>query len=473
MNAMSGISETLEIRFKHLMTFELPWAFCHALGDYLYYVMSVPVLKQVVDREFKKRLGEYAEIDVLENQTLSEMRGAKKTLLKIIEERKIDVSKFTPSPLMLTVSEDKHTMLDELERFEMGKISVGGFHSDYLENYLFDIAVNISKLGYVDDLKEFTVSDSEYGTYQSEINGHDIVRIFGGNTRGNFIFSETWPKRFQKVTAVGIARKHETWGAFEGLLKFWKAREEVIKNTNLDQIFINCLDDKRYPFQDSEAADIVGIAEDLKNITENSAMPESHLEYLRLNDLRIQVSTAHLELVQAASQKEELPKLDLTTMSKAIRNKKEQLRQQKIDDALDEIKAFMTEYRLDKLKRESDQQEDIGGKWWKTGSKPSYDRVARTIILEDRKCVIPPRAYNLQVICEKLFPPTRYIGESVQEYDAIRLFLKRKGKDVSPRAFYDAVEDLNGKIEATLKVVDMLKYQDSPCQVRVRKELFM
>ena len=111
--------------------------------------------------------------------------------------------------------------------FETGEISISGFYSDNLQRYLFDIAVNLLKLGYQKELEQFVVTPTEYGRYNDDVNGLNTNMRFGGNVRGNFIFTKTWPKRFEEERIVNAAREIEPWGAFEMLVKFWKARTEV------------------------------------------------------------------------------------------------------------------------------------------------------------------------------------------------------------------------------------------------------
>ncbi len=110
-------------------------------------------------------------------------------------------------------------------------------------------------------------------------------------------------------------------------------------------------------------------------------------------------------------------------------------------------------------------------RWWKNGSLPAYDAKTRKIKLEDREYEVPPRAYNQQILCEKLFPPKKELGEYLQQYEVDNILYKKKGGDVSGRAIYDASEELNTNLEKA-GLPKLFEGQESPCRVRINKELF-
>ena len=83
---------------------------------------------------------QYDELDRLENERLKELEISKKKLLKVIKDNEIDPNSLTTS--YNTFPLDKTNLLENLEAFEKGKISISGFRSDNIERYLFDIAAN-------------------------------------------------------------------------------------------------------------------------------------------------------------------------------------------------------------------------------------------------------------------------------------------------------------------------------------------
>ena len=203
--------------------------FFAGLGDYMDYVMSIPKLALVVKNQLDIRDVGYEKIRQIENQAIKELNVAKDKLLKIIKEKKIDPGTLNQdlSFIPAAPSGSKINILESLKMFETGEISISGFYSDNLQRYLFDIAVNLLKLGYQKELEQFVVTPTEYGRYNDDVNGLNTNMRFGGNVRGNFIFTKTWPKRFEEERIVNAAREIEPWGAFEMLVKFWKARTEV------------------------------------------------------------------------------------------------------------------------------------------------------------------------------------------------------------------------------------------------------
>ncbi len=112
------------------------------------------------------------------------------------------------------------------------------------------------------------------------------------------------------------------------------------------------------------------------------------------------------------------------------------------------------------------------GRWWKADSKPSYDPKSHKIKLEDREYEVPPRAYNQQILCEKLFSSNKAIGEYLNQLEIEGILYKKKGSGVSSRALYDAAEKLNEEVEKAMGVSEMFEGQESPCRVRINKSLF-
>jgi hypothetical protein len=465
-------NQALDTRFNSFIERKTPWAFFTGLGDYIRYALAMPVFKTVIRKQFDIYRSHLERINDAESQTLFEMRTAKDELLKIIKAKNINAKLFEKGFSSIpSVPGHEEDIIEQLEKFEAGKIQVGGFHSDYLNMFLFDIAANLLKLGYAYDLKKFIVTDKEYSNYFARINGPQSGVVFGRNTRGNFIFSKTWPIRFEATRVMESAREIEAWGAFIAILKFHIAQQEAAKDSGVEWVLQNCVSDPDFPFDGKDAVDVYHIVNDIKTVLKNHGTSDIGLKSLHINDLRIRVTTVHFQLMQTAMSDDGLTQIKRRAMTEALHKKRDEAWKGSVDSFMRRVEAFMDEFQQEKDARAETKQVGIGGHWWKSGSKPVYDKENRKIILDGKECEIPKTAYNKQVLCEYLFPPKRAFGEPLNEYEVINLFYKR-GKKISPRAFYDTINAVNELIEKKLKVADMLKYQANPCQVRVRKELF-
>ena len=215
----------LQRRYDTFATRETSSAFFSGLGDYIDYVMSIPKLSSILKAQMDIREVEYEKVKTLEKKAVAELEVSKEKLLKIIEENKIDPKTLSQDMSFIPTSSWRGgdtNILEHLKMFETGEVTISGFYSDSLQKFLFDIAAGLLQLGHKNELKEFIVEPEEYGGYYDVINGPDKEFHFGGNTRGNFIFSETWPKRFEQSRVIEASRGIEPWGVFEALVKFWK-----------------------------------------------------------------------------------------------------------------------------------------------------------------------------------------------------------------------------------------------------------
>lgn len=474
---MPDVKEGLERRFNLFIGRETPYAFFFGLADYINYVLSIPKLKKVVTDEFAKRDSEYEEIEKLENQSAREMRQAKEKLLGIIKSKKIDPRSFSRDisfiPTVRSLGKEQ-TILDALEIFEKGEVSISGFYSDNLGRFLFDIAANLLKLGYKDELKDFLVSNNKYEEYDSRINGYELRASY--NQNGNFIFSKTLPARYEKVRDVEMAREIEKWGAFELVINFWKALKEVSKNAEMNQIFKDCKEDKEYKFGGKETMDVIYFSEDLNELVKNHGVSDSALKHLHMTEFIPRVSTVHLALTQDEVGKNyinENTTLQRKVIEEKIQEATEEAWHKSVEQFMEETRSSLVELS-DAVENRTEHEDDIiGEKWWSDGARPTYDDVNFKIILDGRECPLGQTAFNQQVICEALFK--KFFGEPLMKYEIVESLAGKGGKGAAgKRAFQDAIEDINKKAKVKFKIGKIIehKYCSSAPAVRIRSELF-
>jgi len=462
---MADINVGIQLRYDTFINRQYPLSFFVGLGDYMSYVMSIPRLTYVVNKQFEIRDAEYKKVQRLEDKAVDELREAKNILLKIIGDKKIDPKTFSQDLSYIPTSHlgSNTNILQHLEMFENGEVSISGHHSDNLERYLFDIAANLLKLGYKDELKDFIITPTEYAEYHDTIDGQDSVIHVAGNARGNFSFSKTWPIRFEQERVLNAAREIEPWGAFEMLVKYWKARAQITKSKSMNQTMLEVLADKQYHFNNKDAVDIAFAVEDFKEMQKNPRVDDREIHFLHLEQFRSKTATAHWQLSQATEDHE---KVESASGSKArtaaLQNLIEKTWKQNVETFMEETRGFMEEYRAAKEEEEHFEQ---GEKWWKKDDQPIYDTKSKTINLGGRSCKISPTAENQVVLCKALF--AKVFGEWLQHYEITHKF---RGSENGKRALYDVASAVNKKIEKDLGVVGMLQIQMQ--RVRLKKELF-
>ena len=224
----SKVLQNLERLYKTAIDEEKPFAFYKALEAYFEAVLKEPTLKKVVDQQIKERNDIYEKIDEIEVKAQKEMRLAKDKLLSFIKKNSVNTANFFRLNTMALPPFTDIAL--ELEAYERKEIRSSKSESNYLEVFLFDISANLLKLGHKEAVKDFLVSDKEYSSYYSKING--TGGYFLSNENGNFIFSPIWPERFVQENLLENERAFKSWGAFELLLKFHYAFSLVARNVN-------------------------------------------------------------------------------------------------------------------------------------------------------------------------------------------------------------------------------------------------
>ena len=340
------ISQNLDRLYGLFANANEPWVFFSGLINYFSYVLKTPELKKIVDREMQKRNAMLWKRDRFEKGAIEELKGAKEKLLSVIERNKVDVTGFDQAASWIPNPREKgETILTSLKFFEEGKISISGNYSDNLEHYLYDIAANLFRLGHEKEIKDFIVSNEEYARYYAKINddGGSSSLVFAGNTRGAFIFSKTWPLRFEQDRAIERARKLEPWGAFEALIELCKAREAALDDKNLRGIVSAAFHDKDYVFNTRDAVNIAYAAEDIKTLMKGNNIDEQQLRFLKINKFRSLSASAHSYLLQNLISEPDGAK-GSSAKTMALKRKIEEAERGMVNKAIGRMGQFMDKY---------------------------------------------------------------------------------------------------------------------------------
>jgi hypothetical protein len=349
-----------------------PWDFFSGLSNYFSYVLKTPEFRRIVGREMQERNEMLRKRDRYEDRATRELNEAKEKLLFVIEINKIDVRGFDQATSWIPNPAGKdETILTRLKLFEEGKISISGYYSDNLENYIFDIAANLLRLGYEKEIKEFIVSNEEYARYYAQINSNDgSDLVLTGNIRGAFIFSKTWPLRFQQDRAIERARKLESWGAFEALIELYKGRGAALNDKNLSEIVNDALNDKDYVFDVRDAVNIAYAAQDFKILMKGNTIDEREMGFLKVSKIRPLSASAHSYLLQNFIS--EPDRRRSAAMTEAIKIKREQIERSilkktvermeqfmdRYEPTLERTDAFMSEHESEQYKKEEAEKEE-------------------------------------------------------------------------------------------------------------------
>ena len=299
----SKIEQNLERLYKTTLDQEQLLAFFKGLGEYLKYVFKTPVLKEIFDKQIAERNIRYETIKKIEQKAEKEMRNALKEILSIIKDISIDTKSFERFTVFFNpIAGFPVNIMEELEAFEKQDFTRSGYASTNLERYLYDISANLLKMGYEKELKNFLVSEEECAKYYWRINGD---RTFIKNGYGSFIFSKTWPERFEQERLLDKERKLKTWGEFEILLDFNLAYDAIVEDKSFDELL---REEKGLTLlQAKNRVDTAFMAEDLKSLLGQNSFNISERfnsgHSLKLNNLDVStfkttLRIAHNHLVQ-------------------------------------------------------------------------------------------------------------------------------------------------------------------------------
>lgn len=313
---MNAIEQNLERSYNLFINRTTLADFFKGLAHYLEYVYEVPILKEVMEGYAKERDKGYVRVNELEEKTVQELNEVKDKLLKVIKRRKIDANTFERFDTFSYG--DGRTFLEEFEGFQKGLVRPSGFYSTNLQRYLFDICANLKRLGYENDIKEYIFDNKSYADYWRRVNG-DGQYIITGNTNGNFIFSKTMPERYEAEAVIERNQETKVDGAFENLLKFKRAYEEVSNKGDYSSLLGEREGVGLTEIRD--AVDITQMAVDLKKLLVGNHAPytvhytQGQLSHIPIEKFRIDSQTVHNKLMQRLSFQEEIPKKKLSNSS--------------------------------------------------------------------------------------------------------------------------------------------------------------
>jgi hypothetical protein len=306
---MDRIAETLQADFDAFINQPQPFGFYSGLSDYVGYVLRTATLKTIVDTVMQERQKLLDEYDGLQEQTLKEMKASEKKIREIIKNNNIDPASITMVFTSGPSTHETHNLLERLEELDRSHPGHGSRKWRTYGEYLFDIAVNLSKQGYNKQLKEFTVSGSEWGRRYEDPYPEDNTSgiVITGNVHGNFVFSKTEPLVYKLDARIDKGRQFGSmWGVFDRLIKLYEvfsARSEGINKYE----FLNDYTQRHPTRNEVEANDMwdVNLAfDELADLSEDErdrALPRSvrsRTEFLHINEFKGLASRAHRYLLK-------------------------------------------------------------------------------------------------------------------------------------------------------------------------------
>lgn len=282
---MDTISDNLKQNFQSFIERTNAYDFFIGLADYTNYILETPMLKKIVDEIMKEKNIEHKKLTYLEEKSLEELREAKKKLLTIIADNNINTTSLEGKRSMSSGICDG--LLNEIEQFEKGEISISGFHGDNLEMYLFDIAVGIAEQGYKNLVQEFIDQNRR-----------------PQNIRGNFVFSKTLHLYHAQIELMNRAIKLELWGAFDNLLRFQKAYSEECKNIHYAKVLSKYGSQSKNYLESRDAVDITFATQDLRKIVDSrySRVLDNDLHHLKITNFRTYATRANNYLTKKISE---------------------------------------------------------------------------------------------------------------------------------------------------------------------------
>jgi hypothetical protein len=436
---MEKISNNLERHYKTFADKEDIFGFFSGLSDYVKYVFSESLLTTIIEKALGAKREKYDRLAELESKALEELQKSKGKLLEVIEKNKIN-------PELL---DGQHTsfshggLLNSLERFEKGEIHVSGYRTDVLENYLFDISVDLSRLGFQEELKDFINPDRH-----------------PQNVYGNFEFSDTLKESREQREVITQSKVIDIWGALDALSKFYKATLEVASNTPWGNIAPKYGEGARSELEVKDAVDISFLAGEWGQVVKanSDTFPRQEMGRdfykLKVAKFKRHIDRAHIYLLQEIPNfKEGQDKLFHQTIAleRALKNGEEEAN---LDRRIEAIINEAIEVRGGTPRPSQ--------KFWGDGEMPTYDKGSATIKLGNRFVEIPIGS-NQAVLCEALFDLP--YGDWLLDSN-----VRDKFYTSNESTFYNTTRAINKAVNDEFGIDELLKYR--ALRVRIRKEIF-
>ena len=351
---MSPIQQNLERSYQLFIDRDKALGFFQGLAEYMEYVLTTPALKSTVDSHIAERDAGYAKVDALEKDIFLEVETAKKKILKVVKDKKLDPKTFR------RIGPDMPGMnpVEELEAYETGGLSKSGWRSDNTMHYLFEIAANIKSAGHEDAIKEYVFSNDDYETYYRRANESAIYLVIG-NENGNFIFSSIWPDRVLAENLIKKERKLKPWGAFEALLCFKRAFDTVSRGGNFGTIL---QENAPTPVAVHDAVEAAFMAEDIQTYmgdgwdTYRSRALDSvgKTGHLEQDKFKVHIQTLHSRLLQglATTHAPAILSTQFDAASSRLHVKGENVEIRRVSDQYDLLRVIFEE------------QQEIGKEWF-------------------------------------------------------------------------------------------------------------
>jgi len=254
---MYNISKNIKRYYDSFIGSTNLFNFFTGLYEYIDYILKIPDFKKTITKLIEERNKEYKKLELLEKESIKELEKVKKELLKIIKDKKIKEKE-------IKGRYSHKNILKDLKDFEKGKRGISKPYSDNLENYLFDIAVSISQLGYNKLVDKFI----------------DPNRI-NNNIYGNFVFSKSLNKRREYYEYIKREKEVKKWSSLNNLLIFHKS-------FNKEDITKYLIDNKYKHLERLDSVNILFANEEIKNIIKKKDEEyfDNNLHYLKIKNFK-------------------------------------------------------------------------------------------------------------------------------------------------------------------------------------------
>jgi len=285
---MNPVSENLKNYHDAFINETNLYDFFIGLAGYVNYILEVPELRAIIESVENKKLEEYEKLTNLENESMLELRVSKNKLFKIIEDCNIKPDSLKHVTSLRSAVFETENVIDTIKIFEDGGLRGRDFDSDTLDNYLFDIAVGISKQGYQSMLRNFIIPNKKANNEYSNV---------------QYSFSNALIARRDQVERIKKSQRLEMWGVLDRLVGFQKSYLEQCENTSFKQILEKYGSKAHNHLAIRDVVNIALGAEDIGKIINMryGRTLDNDLFYLKLPDFKTYIKIAHPFLLKEIS----------------------------------------------------------------------------------------------------------------------------------------------------------------------------